>query len=134
MYGLPDLDMRLSNTRYTELTEKSEAYHAGMERLSKEIDTATERYNASVATFSSDVESFNQRATSGSLSSASQFNSERAALMARSNQLDADRQGINTAINAYNALHAEYEKLGEQLEVLNQGMDSYHTIEEVPAV
>lgn len=122
------------NSTYTQLTTRADQLVKEMERLAADIDTATSQYNADVSVFSSDVENFNNRANSGQFTSTAQFNGERAALVNRSQQLDAARQSINNTISLYNTYHAEYENITNQLEVLNNGMDSYRTIKEAPTI
>lgn len=117
---------------YTDLSSRADVLFKDMETLGGTIDSKSEIYNASVAVFSKDIEAFNQKASNGGFSSNAQFNNERAALMARSDQLEVDRQSINESIATYNMYYEEYQKIADQLKVLNEGMDSYHTIEQVP--
>lgn len=117
---------------YTTLSSRADVLFKDMETLGGTIDSKSELYNAAVAVFSKDIEAFNQKAANGGFSSNAQFNSERAALMARSEQLEIDRQSINESIATYNKYYEEYQKIADQLKVLNEGMDSYHTIEQVP--
>lgn len=120
------------STVYLELTARAEVLFSDMEKSSSSIDAATATYNASLAAYSSDIQSFNSRAQSGSFNSNAQFNSERAALVARADQLEADRQSINGMIATYNKCYDEYQKIADKLKVLNDGMDSYHSIDEAP--
>lgn len=122
------------NTVYSELSERADELFTLMGELANKIDTASDTYNSQIENFSSDVEDFNERANNGSFTSISQFNSERAELMRRSGQLEVARVAINTNIATYNKYHAEYQEIGKELEVLNNSMDSYHTIDEAPSV
>ncbi len=122
------------STLYLSLSARADELFAQMTKMSSSIDAMSKTYNASLTEYSSAIESFNQRATSGGFSSNAQFNTERAALVARSAQLEADRLAINAQIATYNSYHEEYKKIGEQIKTLNEGMDSYHTIEEAPVM
>lgn len=119
---------------YTGLNDKAVTLYAEMNALSAAIDKASEAYVAATKRLSAEVDAFNQRADSGSFDSTAQFNSERAALLAMSQQLEVDRQAINTSIATYNGYYTDYQKLAEQLEYLNQSMDSYRNLEEAPSV
>ena len=120
--------------RYYQLSQRADTLFAEMEKLSKSIDDSSKEYNAALTAYSEDVETFNSRANAGGFESNSQFYTERAALTQRSNQLESDRQVINALIATYNTYYEEYQKIGEQLELLNDSMDSYRTIKEAPAV
>lgn len=119
---------------YTDLTNRADKLYAQMEKLSADIDAATKQYSRSVEAYSQDVDDFNNRANNGGFNSTAQFNSERAALVARSSQLEADRQAINASIATYNKYYAEYQSLGEELRLLNDSMDSYKNLEKAPSV
>lgn len=122
------------SSTYDQLISRSTELASQMQTLSASIDTASEAYTANAQTFANDVESFNNRASNGSFSSRAQFNNERAALVARSNQLDADRQALNAMIETHNTYYKEYQQISTQIETLNNSMDSYPTIEEAPSI
>jgi hypothetical protein len=122
------------STVYNGLSKRSTELYDLMTQLGKTIDDATQSYNNAATAYSSEVDTFNSRADSGDFSSQAQFNRERAALMARSVQLENERQAINATIETYDAYYNEYQSIGEKLQTLNEGMDSYHKIEETPSV
>lgn len=119
---------------YSALHDRATELYASMQSLSAELKSQTAAYDAAVAQLSSDINSFNQRARDGGFSSQAQFNRERAALAARSAQLERDRLAINESIETYNQYYAEYQELAKQIEVLNDSIDSYKQIEEAPSV
>jgi uncharacterized protein YukE len=119
---------------YTELSNRSTELYELMTQLGQTIDSTTQAYNQAATAYSSDVDSFNARANNGSFASRAQFNAERSALVARSGALEAQRQAINQNIETYDGYYTEYQSIGEQLQTLNEGMDSYHKIEETPSV
>jgi len=112
-----------SDTLYSELTD-----------LGKSIDTRTTKYNADVKQLSADIDSFNTRANSGEFTTVSQFNSERASLMRRSDQLDADRAAISADITIYNDKFAQYQQISSQIETLNKSIDSFNQLQPTPSV
>mgnify|MGYP004417278971 CR=1 FL=1 len=119
---------------YAQLSSRADELFKEMTATGAAIDAASKAYDQALATFSADVQSFNQRANAGSFTSNAAFNRERAALTARSTQLEADREAINAQIATYNSYHSEYQEIGKQLKTLNEGMDSYHSIEQAPAM
>lgn len=119
---------------YTGLTTQATDLYAKMQTLSASIDTKSKAYDADVAQLSADITSFNARANSGSFSSQSQFQAERARLVARSNQLAKDRDAINADIATYNGYYQQYQKIGEQIQLLNNSIDSYKALDKAPSV
>lgn len=122
------------NALYTELNNRANELYAAMDTLSKSIQTRSTAYEAATAQLSADISAFNSRAHSGAFTSMSEFNSERAALVARSNQLEAERQAINNDIATYNAMYDEYQTIASQLEKLNNSIDSFKALEETPTI
>lgn len=119
---------------YLGLTNEANNLYAKMEELAKTIDSDTATYTQSAATLSGQINSFNTRANNGGFNSMSQFYTERAVLVSRSNQLEADRESINATIATYNGYYEQYQAIASQLEVLNNSIDSYRALEKAPAV
>lgn len=122
------------NAVYTELTNRADELYAAMDTLSKSIQTQTTSYEVAAAQLSADISAFNSRANNGGFTSVSQFNSARAALLVRSNQLESERQAINDDIASYNGMYEEYQTIASQIEKLNNSIDSFKTLEETPTV
>lgn len=122
------------NSTYTRLSNRATELSAMMQALGKQIDENSTVYNQNVTAFSRDVDSFNRRATNNEFASNEQFAAERASLVSRSQQLDNNRSSINADIQTYNAYFEEYQIIGDQLQLLNESMDSYHALEEAPSV
>lgn len=114
---------------YNELTQRADTLFAAMEAMGGSIKTSTDNYTTSLAEYSTDVDAFNARADS--LSDA-QFNRERSSLMSRAAELERQRQTVNDLVATYNGYYDEYQKNAAQLKILNDGMDSYSSIEETP--
>jgi hypothetical protein len=122
------------DTVFKNLKVQSDTLYDELTRLGLDVEARTAAYNTNIAQLSRDIESFNARANSGSFSSASQFNNERAALLARSNQTDAERDRISADIDAYNVKYAKYQEIASQIEVLNKSIDSIKALDPTPSV
>lgn len=119
---------------YKELHAQADELYAQMQSLSDTLEQQSASYDTAVAQLSADIESFNERARNGDFTTQAQFNRERAALTARSAALEVQRQQINANIETYNKYYAEYQEIAQQIEVLNDSIDSYKEIEETPSV
>lgn len=122
------------NNFYVNLTDQANALYEKMTALASSINTQSEAYKGAVAQLSADITSFNNRANNGNFSSQAQFNAERAALVRRSGELEADRKAVNADITTYNTYYSQYQELTGQLQLLNQSMDSYNTLKAAPSV
>lgn len=122
------------DSHYKALYARANELYPLMQALSASIETRSTSYDTAARQLSADITSFNTRATNGSFSSMSQFNSQRAALVSRSNSLEAERVKINADIAIYDKYYAEYEEISKQIEVLNDSMDSYNQIDAGPSV
>lgn len=119
---------------YQNLTNQATSLNDKMQQLSKSIESRSSAYNATAQHLSTDIQSFNTRAQNGSFTSRNQFNSERAALVARSSALEAQRAIINTDIQTYNSYIQQYQEIAKQIESLNQSIDSFTEIKQGPSV
>jgi hypothetical protein len=122
------------NSVFESLSNRSEELYEDLVALEQAITVKTVRYNADVALLSDDIDDFNSRADSGAFASTTQFNQERAALMARSSQLEADRAAINADIAQYNSKYKEYQKVASQIEALNDSLDSIDSLKPQPTL
>jgi hypothetical protein len=109
---------------FAELQAEGDTLSAQLTALGDTIDWQTKDYNTAVTTLNSDIEDFNHRANSGGFSSKEAFDSERASLLARANQLDDTRQTINTEVSEYNTLRERLKSVASQSEALNRSIDS----------
>lgn len=122
------------SSTYKQLTGRADQLVSLMTDLGKTIDAKSKTYTSESAAFSQQINSFNSRAANGGFTSQSQFNAERAQLIARSAQLEAMREEINRSIETYNGYYAEYQEISKQVEGLNQSLDSYQTLDKAPSV
>lgn len=119
---------------YKALYDRADTLYANMQSLAATIESTSTAYDAAVKQLSADISSFNTRAQNGGFTSQSQFNSERSALIRRTNALDAQRAAINNDIATYNGYYNEYQAIAKQIEVLNNSIDSFQQIQEAPSV
>lgn len=119
---------------FTSLTNRANSLYEQLVALNKQIDTKSATYTAASQQLERDIISFNNRANANQFSSITQFNNERAVLIARSNQLDADRQAIGAMIDSYNDKYDHYEKVTSKIEVLNKSIDSITEPEKAPTL
>jgi predicted nucleic acid-binding Zn-ribbon protein len=109
---------------FKSLQERSDQLSQRLTELGDAIEAESTQYNRDVSQFNSDVAAFNQRAESGGFSSQAEFNSQRAALLARGDALEASRQQINDKVTEYERLRAELIGIASQSEALNRSIDS----------
>lgn len=109
---------------FAELQAEGDELSKQLTALGDTIDQQTKDYNTAVTTLNSDIEDFNRRANSGGFSSKEEFDSERAVLLARANQLEDTRQTINDEVTQYNTLRERLKSVASQSEALNRSIDS----------
>ncbi|RWZ78840.1 MAG: hypothetical protein EOT05_03785 [Candidatus Microsaccharimonas sossegonensis] len=119
---------------FSGLKSQSDSLYTQLKTLGASIEARSTQYDTNVKQLSADIASFNARANNGGFSSMNEFNTERAALLKRSNQLDADRASISAAIDTYNATYAEYQKVSSEIEALNKSIDSIKELQPTPSV
>jgi hypothetical protein len=122
------------NSVFVGLRAQADGLYKTLTSLRESIDTRTAQYNADISQLSKDIEAFNTRANGGDFTSLSKFNAERARLVARSNQIEADRTSIGTDIDTYNAKYAQYQQVSSQIETLNKSIDSIKDLQPAPSV
>jgi chromosome segregation ATPase len=109
---------------FAQLQEKADTLTSKLNALSASIETDTGKFNEQAKQFESDKESFRQRANGGGFDSQAQFDSERATLLARADELIAFRASIEKDIQTYNRLASELNKLSVQAADLNKSINS----------
>lgn len=115
------------------LSKEADALVATIESLAGAINTATKQYNADVASLDAAVADFNARASrSGGFTTQQEFQSARAALVARSAALSSDRQSIQSDIAEYKTLLAKLDAINAESASLNESLDS--KLQEVPSL
>lgn len=122
------------NGVYEALYKRADELYALMETLSRTIESESASYQADMNQLEQDIARFNARASAGEFSSGYQFSSERNALIARSNKLETKRLSINNTIEQFNLYNEEYKKISDQIQVLNDSMDSLKQLDAAPKV
>lgn len=118
---------------FAELEAQQKQLVAELNELAAQINTDNESYKVQFAQLQEDVSSFNSRAESGGFSSQSQFNSERARLVAQQRELSGLRASIVAAIETYDTKKAELDELNGTAAGLQDSIDST-SIPEVPSL
>jgi hypothetical protein len=109
---------------FTQLMTQADTLYNQLTTLGKKITGESAAYNKDAATLSTDIQDFNNRAKAGGFTSTTQFNSERAALLARTTALEAERTSLNAEISSYNDMYAKYQALTVRTQQLNNSIDS----------
>lgn len=117
---------------FQDLTDRANALVKQLNALAASIPNGSSEYNLDIKTLNADITSFNKRAESGGFSSQAQFNSERSVLLTRISNINLVKSGINSDIEKYNSLLAEYNTIATESKKLYNSIDS--TLNPVPSV
>jgi len=93
-------------------------------QLGNTIDSDSINYNAQVSQLNTDIQSFNQRASSGGFNDEADFQAARAALVNRVAALNVLRTTINNDVSQYSTLKQELATVSTQSDALNRSIDS----------
>lgn len=123
-----DRDMIVEmNRNYTEVFKRLDAeaddLSVKINTLGEGIEKDSENYEADRAQLELDVNSFNERASSGDYGTRAEFNSARQLLVARIANLTSRQQEINTRIDEYNSYVSRLNELSVRVSELNQGIN-----------
>lgn len=115
------------NTKYTavfdEVNQQASDLQDKITNEAAAIKQASTQYNADLAQLNSDIESFNERATSGGFTSQYAFTVAHQSLTARIQEMKDRQITLNQQIDVYNADVAEYNKLAVRAKQLNQSIN-----------
>ena len=111
------------NQTFKQIKEQLDSLTAKLDTLKKEIDEGKVTYESDYNRLEADIAVFKQKADSGQYTEA-QFNADRRVLVARANNIDAQRDRINAKADEFNTLLDEYENLALQKQDLFKSMDS----------
>jgi uncharacterized coiled-coil DUF342 family protein len=117
-----------------DLNTQAQALFDELTSLSATIESAKRSYDSGAAALAETVAAFNARSQNGGFSSQQQFNSERAALLAQSNTIDASRDAINSDIDRYNEAYQQYQNVAGELDTLNKSLDSISNLPQTPKI
>lgn len=108
---------------FTEVNKQAEELSVKITALKPQIDSELAAYDTTRTQLEADIASFNQRAASGAFTSQAQFNRERSALLARSSQLDVQREAVNAKVDEYNTYVEQLNKLSVRIGELNKSIN-----------
>lgn len=108
-----------------QLEQEIEARVAELDALDADLEARIAQHRDASAELEADILEFNARADAGDFVSQAQFDRERAALVARSEQLDADADAINADIDRFNALAEELTALDADYADLYESLDPF---------
>lgn len=118
---------------FRDLREQQEGLVTEINQLAEEINNRTATYNQSITALNADIERFNNRAnSSGGFSSQEEFDTTRAALIGRQNELEAEFGAIEELRGNYEAKVSQLNEINLQQESLQRSLDS--TPAPVPSV
>jgi len=109
---------------FTSLEQQSQTLSDQLTRLGNQIESDSAAYNTHVSQLNADIQAFNAKANNGGFATEAEFQSERAALVARATQLDSDRAAVNSLVDQYNALRQKLESIASQSDALNRSINS----------
>jgi len=105
-------------------TDRIDALSAELDAASADLSARSAAYDADLAAVNAEIATFNQRADSGGFSSQAEFDRERAALVARQDELEARRLKLNADVDDYNAKVVELTSLDSERAELYERLDS----------
>lgn len=109
---------------FESLQKRGEELSSQLHALGNKIEEDTAAYNEGVEQLNANISEFNSRAEGGGFDSQAQFNGERAALLARADELNMARTSINSDIRYYETLRQELAGIASQSQELNRSINS----------
>ncbi len=111
-------------SEFKKLETQAGEMKAQIDALSGKIDKAKEKYASDIKSLDRDIVVFNSQAESGTFTSQSQFDSERASLVARADQIKQQQASINLLVKQYNDLIKQHNDIITESNKLYQSIDS----------
>jgi hypothetical protein len=112
------------NGAFTSLDTQAKALQEQLDNLGDKIKTDSDKYNIDVKTLNTDIADFNTRAAGGGFASQAAFNRERAVLENRADEVVNLKNSINSEIDRYETLRAQYNDTVTQTHDLYKSIDS----------
>jgi prefoldin subunit 5 len=109
---------------FTDLQSQADVITAQLNSLSTSIDMNTKLYNSDSEKLDAEITAFNAKANNGGFNTQSEFNTARSILSARSDELRAIRQKINSDIDQYESLRTQLKSIAGQSDALNRSINS----------
>lgn len=118
--------------QFAALEEHSSSLRVQLERLSEEITSMTNQYNADIESLNADIESFNAQAESGVFTSQSAFSAARNGLVSRVDALEQTRASIDAKHAEYEEKRLSYNETVDESNSLSRSLDS--TLAPAPSI
>ncbi len=115
---------------FEQLKDQQEGLVNEINALADQIDSLGGAYRRNIEVLNADVESFNSRASSGTMTRA-QYDTERAALVSRQNELRREYDTIQNLIASYEAKRDQLAAINSESNALNRSINS--SLTPVPA-
>ncbi|MGV8876593.1 MAG: hypothetical protein ACOH1K_03675 [Rhodoglobus sp.] len=112
-----------SNAVFTAQQDASQKIVDELGTLRASIDTNYASYNSGYDLLNADIESFNTRANDGSFTSNQQFRNERAQLISRQDDLNANYASISADVAHYDDLVTQLDALNATISELNRSIN-----------
>ncbi|GAA3585176.1 hypothetical protein GCM10022198_05580 [Klugiella xanthotipulae] len=109
---------------FTSLQDEAEKIESEMSELGESIETRSTTYQEDLGVLNADIASFNQRLSDGEISSQTQYNTERSALVTRADALEAARNTLKTDVTRYKDLRKRLLELDAKSKELNRVINS----------
>lgn len=115
--------------KFVAIEQQVTALQRKLETQRQEIEQQKSAYDSGISALNRKITEFNQRANSGDFRSQEEFRTQRSALQAEGQRLEATRSSVLQLIEQYNADVERLNALGAQAERLNQSLDSQKAVE-----
>jgi cell division septum initiation protein DivIVA len=109
---------------FTSLINQANQLEAQLKTLDNTIKVEEAQYTADVTTLNADINTFNTNAKNNNFSSQSDFDNQKASLMARADTLNTEKNKINGDITTYNTELDQYNSVTTNSKELFSSIDS----------
>lgn len=109
---------------FASLSQQANSLRSQINSLADSINQRTTSYNVAIKQLNTDISEFNQKSSNGGYISQIQFTTDRNNLIARSDELDKQRQSIQADVDHYNVLTRQYNAIATETNDLNADINS----------
>lgn len=111
------------NAVFDTVSKQSDDLSNKIEQLKPKLQADMAAYESARKQVEADIASFNQQASSGKFTTQAAFQRARSALVARVDQLNAERDAVNAEVATYNTYVADLNKLSVKVHELNSSIN-----------
>lgn len=122
------------NSVFQGLKAESDTLFQQLTALSSSIEGEKAAYDQQSQQLATDIQTFNERAESGGFTSLQEFNTARAQLVNRSEQLEQNRLAVSASIDRYNTVYQQYQRVATDLDTLSSSIDSIPDVQQAPTI